>query len=156
MNMIHCNPNHFFGPSFDQFFSDFGPILNSESNARVKQGYSPRVDILEEKDVLLLTAEIPGVDRDSVKVEVDNNTLTLSGEKKTASESEDNGYYLSERSYGLFKRSFKLPDDIDREKIKATYNNGVLKLVLQKKPEAQPRSITIENEEKGVKKVDVS
>jgi HSP20 family protein len=105
--------------------------------------WAPSVDIAENKDKLTLTAELPGVDKKDVKINIRNNILNIEGEKKQQFEKKEDDYYRSERFYGKFCRSFTLPSDIDSEKIKADYSNGVLTIDLPKPEAVKPRQIEI-------------
>ena len=153
MTLIRYNPNRWVN-SFDRALSEFWPLAD---RAEVQpEAFVPRVDIHEQEDVIALSAEIPGVDRDSIKVEVNNRVLTISGEKKELVEEKENGFYRSERVYGSFSRSFSLPDTVDGEKIEAVFNNGVLGLKLPKKPEAKPRLIDIQEGDTTARQVEIS
>jgi len=102
------------------------------------------VDIVEEKDAYKITADVPGMDKKDIKVEVENEVLTISGEKKEEkTEKDKNRYYHLERSYGAFSRSFKLPENVSSENIEAKYNNGVVELKLNKKEIAKPKAIEV-------------
>jgi HSP20 family protein len=105
--------------------------------------WAPSVDIYEHNGSLVLKAELPGVDAKDVDVRVENNVLTLRGERKLDNEVKQENYHRVERSYGSFSRSFTLPNVVDTEKIKAEYKDGVLQLVLPKKEEAKPKQISI-------------
>jgi len=104
----------------------------------------PPVDIEEESDRVVLRAEIPGVSRDDIDVSVENGTLTLRGEKKQERKIEAENAYRLERFYGSFSRSFVLPTRINAERIKATYKDGVLEVVLPKAEEAKPKKIKVQ------------
>lgn len=97
----------------------------------------PAVDIVEKDDAYEITAELPGMDEKNVQVTLSNGNLTLKGEKKDEREEKKKDFYLSERHYGSFQRSFRLPEGVDAEKIEAHFTKGVLTLHLPKKPEAQ-------------------
>jgi HSP20 family protein len=101
------------------------------------------VDILEDKDNVLLKAEIPGVNPKDVELQVHDNVLTISGEKKLEHEDKKDNYVRIERFYGKFSRSFTLPPYVDAQKIEATYKDGVLTVTLPKKPETKPRQIEV-------------
>ena len=142
MSLVRYNPNRYFDTSFDRFFSDFLPSVagNGEgSSAEI----SPRVDISDGEEAIYLSAEVPGIDKDQLKIEVNNRVLTLSGEKPAKQEHKDAGIYRSERVYGAFKRSFTLSDEVDVDNIVAHAENGVLRVTLPKKPEAKPKQISI-------------
>ena len=105
--------------------------------------WAPPVDIYEKDGNIVVKAELPGVDPKDVDVRVENNLLTLRGERKFDTEVQRDSYHRVERSYGSFSRSFTLPNVVDTEKIKADYKEGMLKLVLPKKEEAKPKQISI-------------
>jgi HSP20 family protein len=105
--------------------------------------WAPLVDIFERGDDLVIRAEVPGVEKDEIDVQVENNTLILRGERKRESEiSEDKAYRL-ERTYGNFVRSFRLPKTVDATRIAASYRNGVLEIVLPKAEESKPKKVDI-------------
>ena len=105
--------------------------------------WAPSVDIYEHEGNIVLKAEIPGVEPKDVDIRVENNTLTLRGERKLDQQIKRDNYHRVERSYGVFTRSFTLPNVVDQEKIKAEYTDGVLKLTLPKREEAKPKQISI-------------
>jgi HSP20 family protein len=104
----------------------------------------PRVDIVEEEDAYLLRADIPGMEKSDIKVEVEKGVLTIHGEKKEEKrERKRDRFYHFERSYGSFRRSFNLPENVDSTKINATYKNGILELTLKKSEESKPKAIEV-------------
>jgi HSP20 family protein len=105
--------------------------------------WAPVVDIYEQDGNIVLKAELSGIDAKDVDIRVENNVLTLSGERKLDNEVKRDSYHRVERSYGTFSRSFTLPLVVDTEKIKADYKDGVLRLTLPKKEEAKPKQISI-------------
>jgi HSP20 family protein len=105
--------------------------------------FVPAADIYEDADKLVLKLEIPGVDEKDIDVRIENDTLTVRGERKFETEEKEKNFHRIERSYGSFYRAFTLPQIIDTGSVAATYNAGVLKLELKKKPEAQPKQIKI-------------
>jgi HSP20 family protein len=105
--------------------------------------WAPLVDIYEQDGDLVLKAELPGIDHKDVDVNVENNVLTLRGERKWDGEVKRESYHRVERAYGTFTRSFTLPNMIDTEKIKAEFKDGMLRLVLPKREEAKPKQIAI-------------
>ena len=119
--------------------------------------WAPPVDIAEEKDRIVITAELPGFREDEIEIQSENGMLTLRGERKFEKESDGKSYHRVERSYGQFVRSFALPNNVDREKIKADFANGLLKIELPKREDAKPRTIriTAAGEEKKPGTVDV-
>jgi HSP20 family protein len=107
----------------------------------------PHVDIVEEKDAYKIMADLPGMDKKDIKIEVDNGILTISGEKKSEkTEREKNRYYHFERTYGSFSRAFKLPENSDAEHIEAKFNNGVLEMLLKKTEVTKPKAIEVKVE----------
>jgi HSP20 family protein len=111
----------------------------------VLSNWAPSVDIFEnEKKELVLKAELPDVRKEDVSVTVENNTLTLSGERKFDSEVKREHYHRIERSYGSFSRSFSLPATVDTTKIGAEFKHGVLTIRLPFRDEAKPRAISID------------
>src|SRR4029434_1431621 len=107
-------------------------------------GWYPAVDIAEDKESLTLHAELPGLKREEVKINVRDGVLTLRGERKFEEERKKDNYYRIERSYGMFSRSFTLPTTVDASKIQASMKDGVLEVTIPKKPEAKDREIAIE------------
>ena len=152
MNLIRYNPSRFFDFPIDRFFEDFLP-RRAVVNGGV-ENYQPRVDIVEEKDAVVVSAEIPGVEKDKLSVELEDGVLTLSAEKTVENREEKNDLYRSERTYGTYKRSFKVPTSVNPDDISAEYVNGVLKVTLPKHPEAAPRQIEITVENGGAKQIE--
>lgn len=107
--------------------------------------WSPAVDIFENRDNILVKAEIPGMEKEDLDVSVKDNVLVIKGEKKKESEVKEEGGVRSERYYGYFNRTLALPAYVDAANVKATYKNGVLELVLPKKEEAKSKQIKVES-----------
>jgi HSP20 family protein len=105
--------------------------------------FVPPVDIYEDAEKLVLKLEIPGMEEKDLDVRVEDNTLTVKGERKFEAEEKEQNFHRIERSYGSFFRAFTLPSTVDTANVAASYNAGVLKLVMKKKPEAQPKQIKI-------------
>ena len=105
--------------------------------------WKPAVDVVEEKDKFTLEIDLPGLTKEDFKLTVDQGVLTISGERKSKTSEDENLYRNLERPGGTFERSFKLPENVNAEKIEASYIDGVLKLELVKKEEAKPRTIKI-------------
>jgi HSP20 family protein len=106
--------------------------------------WSPAVDIYEQNGTIVLKAELPGVEPKDVDVRVENNVLTLRGERKLEGEVKRESYHRIERSYGGFTRAFTLPAAVDTDKIKAEYKDGVLRMTLPKRDEARSKQIAID------------
>jgi HSP20 family protein len=106
--------------------------------------WAPEVDIYETENELVVKADLPDVEAKDIDVKVENQTLTIAGERKFESKSTDKGYHRIERAYGNFMRSFSVPNTFDTDKINASFKNGVLTVSLTKKEAAKPRQIKIE------------
>ena len=106
--------------------------------------WAPAVDIYETENELVLKADLPDVDLNDIDVRVENQTLTISGERKFEKNDSTKGYHRIERSYGTFVRSFSVPNTFDTETIAADFKNGVLTVTLPKKEAAKPRQVKVE------------
>ncbi len=109
--------------------------------------WAPAVDIYETDNAIILEAELPGVNEKDIDVKVEDNILTVKGERKIENERKEENYYRMERYYGTFQRSFTLPSNIETNKIKADYKKGILKVEMPKKEQAKPKQIKIEVKE---------
>ncbi len=118
----------------------FGPSLWPASRLMEMKELSPSVDIYEEGNELVMKADLPGVKRDEITIDLTGNTLTISGEKKQEEKVEKENYYRYERCHGSFHRSFELPEDIDTEKVSAHFEDGVLEIRIPKTEEAIGKS----------------
>ncbi|MGB8259024.1 MAG: Hsp20/alpha crystallin family protein [Terracidiphilus sp.] len=117
--------------------------MNETDSPLTTASFVPAVDIYEDPQKVVLKIEVPGIEEKDLDVRVENNTLTVKGERKFEKEEKEENFHRIERRYGSFYRSFTLPSTVDAEHIAASYQAGVLKLELNKKPEAQPRQIKI-------------
>jgi len=115
----------------------------SEDDWSLGGSWAPAVDIYEHEGNIVLTAELPGVDPKDVDIRVENNVLTLRGERKWNTDVQRESYHRVERAYGSFTRSFTLPNVVDTTNIKADFKDGMLRLVLPKREEAKPKQISI-------------
>jgi HSP20 family protein len=106
--------------------------------------WKPLVDIFEDEQAITIKAELPEVDEKDVQINLDNNMLTIKGERKLEKEEKKESYHRVERYYGSFQRSFELPTTVDGDNIAASYDKGVLKIVLPKKEDSQPKKVQIE------------
>ncbi len=106
--------------------------------------WSPSVDIYETDNELVLKADLPDIDQKDIDVRVENQTLTIAGERKFEREDSAKGFHRIERNYGKFVRSFAVPNSFDTDKISAGYKNGVLTVSLQKKEAAKPRQVKVQ------------
>jgi HSP20 family protein len=123
--------------------NSFFQNIANESDAEATAKFIPAVDIYDDGEKVLVKLEIPGVKQEDVDIRIENQTLTVRGERKFEAEEKQENYQRVERRYGSFYRSFTLPTSVDTEKVQATYDAGVLKLELKKKASAQPRQIKI-------------
>src|SRR6266702_8156784 len=105
--------------------------------------FAPAVDVYEDEHKVTLKIEVPGIDEKDIDVRVENNTLTVHGERKIEKEEKEENYRRVERQYGTFTRSFTLPSSVDTGQVNAHYDNGVLKISLAKKAEAKPKQIKV-------------
>ena len=105
---------------------------------------TPAVDLYEEKDDIVVKAELPGMEKDNIEVSLSGNRLTIKGEKKQEEEVKKEGYYRTERSYGSFLRTLELPTEVQTDKIKATFKNGILEIHLPKTEEAKKKETKIQ------------
>jgi len=153
MNLIQYRPRVLGGvcPSetrslvndWDQLVDEFFNLSPARRDASECCGWAPRVDIREEKDRYVADFELPGIEKNEVQVTLENGVLTVTGERKREEAHEDDKVYRSERFYGKFARSLRLPDDVDAEKVEAGFKNGVLRVAVPKKEESKARSIEI-------------
>ena len=134
--------------AFGRMFHDwprFGSIMprdlfdNGDLFAKTAAAAAPRVDVSEDDNSYEITADLPGIAEKDIEVTVKENFLTLRGEQKTEREETKKDYHMTERSHGSFARSFRLPDDVDADKIKAEFDKGVLTLTLPKTAEAKAK-----------------
>jgi HSP20 family protein len=105
--------------------------------------FAPAVDVYEDEHNITLKLEVPGIDEKDIDVRIENNTLTVHGERKFEKEEKEENFRRVERQYGSFTRSFTLPTTVDAEKVTANYDKGVLKIQLAKKAEAKPKQIKV-------------
>ncbi len=138
-----------FAPSegFDTIKKDFNKIFNEFPGMSFDFGstFVPKIDVVEDNDNLYVAVELPGIQKDNVKISIQENVITLEGEKLNPyKDLENNNYLRNERSFGKFKRSFSLPEDVDADNVNAKFTEGLLQITIGKaKPEA-PKERTIE------------
>ena len=140
---IWRNRGSLLGPSMDDFVEKFfygWPSFERD----IDYTWTPRVDVHETEKEVLIDVEVPGLEKKDIKVEVKDNTLTISGERKSERKTESTQCCRVERHYGRFERTFGLPDTVRRDKVNAEYKNGVLTLSLPKTEKAIPKDIPIE------------
>jgi HSP20 family protein len=123
----------------NSLFRDF----NDGDDASTTASFVPAVDIYEDAQKVVLKLEVPGIEEKDLDVRVENNTLTVKGERKFEKEEKEENFRRIERRYGSFYRAFTVPSTVDTEHVQANYNAGVLKVELKKKTEAQPKQIKV-------------
>src|SRR5262252_5223151 len=123
------------------FRESHGPEGRDEALAT--STFSPAVDVYEDEHNVTLKIEVPGIDEKDIDVRIENNTLTVHGERKFEKEEKEENYRRVERQYGSFTRTFTLPQTVDQESVQANYDKGVLKIHLAKKAEAKPKQIKV-------------
>ncbi|NKE69308.1 Hsp20/alpha crystallin family protein [Candidatus Manganitrophus noduliformans] len=134
-----------FQDRMNQFLSD--TLNNYETeNGRLVQDWVPAVDVYEDAEAIQLKAELPGMEMREIEVKIENNALEIRGEKKIEQTEKKENYHRIERVFGRFSRSFRLPNTVAQDKIKAKYDRGVLTITLPKREETKPRSITVQVE----------
>ncbi len=122
----------------DEPYTEFQP-----RRASVESSFVPRFDVKETKDGYAFSADLPGLKEENVEISLIGNRLSISGKREAEETKEGDNYFLGERQYGEFKRTFTLPESADTEKVTASMKDGVLTLNLPKRTEAQPRRVSI-------------
>jgi len=112
--------------------------------------FVPPVDVYEDEHNLMLKLEIPGINEEDLDVQVENNTLTVKGERKFEKEEKEENFHRIERRYGSFQRTFRLPNTVNTDSVEADYDKGVLKITLGKRAEAKPKQIKVGAGSKGL------
>lgn len=125
---------------FDDFFKPWNEWFGNEGGIWSRAMTVPPVNITENKDDYLVSLAVPGMKKDDFKIDVDGNMLTISSEKEETKEETDKRFTRKEYNYSSFSRSFTLPDEVNKERIEAKYEDGVLKLILPRKEEAKKPS----------------
>lgn len=121
----------------------FDTFFGGRPGTAAARRWVPAMDLTETDDHLVLRADLPGLDRDDVNIEVKDGMLTVSGERKAEHEDREEGYYRVERAYGSFSRSLSLPQEVDAEQIAATFDKGVLEVRIPKPEERKPHRVEI-------------
>jgi HSP20 family protein len=129
---------------FRELASLFENFTDGTGKAELQSGsFIPPVDVYEDEHSLILKLDIPGVNEEDLDVQLENNTLTVKGERKFEKEEREDNFHRIERRYGTFTRTFRVPSTVDPERVDAHFDKGVLKLTLAKKAEAKPKQIKI-------------
>jgi HSP20 family protein len=124
----------------NRLFQDFG---RGSDELMTGGTFVPPVDIYEDEHSITLKLEVPGINEKDIDVQLENNTLTVRGERKFEAEEKEENFHRVERRYGSFARSFTLPNTVDPENVEANYENGLLKIRLAKRAEAKPKQIRV-------------
>lgn len=144
MNIVRYDPFRDLRSLQDEMNRLFSSTFSRGSDEQMFGGaWTPSVDIYENKDNIVLEAELPGMKPEDVHISIENNVLTISGERKFEKKSEGDNFHRVERGYGSFTRSFTLPPTVSSENATAEFENGILHLTLAKREEAKPRRIEI-------------
>src|ERR1041385_3863592 len=143
--LTHWEPFREFSPMQDRmnrinrlFRESYSP-----EDALTTTSFAPPVDIYEDEHNITLKLEVPGIDEEDIDVSIENNTLTVHGERKIEKEEKEENFRRIERQYGSFTRSFTLPNTVDAGQVNANYDKGLLKIRLAKKAEAKPKQIKV-------------
>ena len=156
MNIVKYDPFRELRSLQDEMTRLFTGVMPAQFNREemTHGAWAPSVDIYEDKDRLILEAELPGMSRDDFDISVENNVITLHGERKFEKKTEGDNYHRVERSYGSFARSFTLPQTVTADGATADFENGVLRVSLPKREETKARKIEITGSGSGTKTIE--
>jgi len=146
MNLVKWNPWREMSAmpdSLDRLFDDPFFRLGRMAEDSGLGMWNPAVDLYEKDDYVMIKAELPGVDKNDINIDLKDRLLTLSGERTHEKETNEENYYRRERSYGKFQRTFTLPADVDSDQIKAEFKDGVLQIEIPKPEEKKAKKVTI-------------
>ena len=146
MSLVKWDPLRDIADVFDRYSKSIGWPRTGGQAALASGEWSPRVDIVETDKDFQIKAELPEVNKDDVKVMIDNGALTIQGERRQEKEEKGKKFHRIERHYGSFMRSFSLPDNVDEDNVKATFKDGMLTLSLPKTEPAKPKGIEVKVE----------
>lgn len=124
-------------------FSDIMDEFFNEAVSSRRDTFVPSIDVSETDEEFIITAELPGMDKDDIDIDLENNRLTISGERSIQTEEDGKKYHRIETKYGSFERSFQLPENVDEDSISASYENGLLKISIEKSEEEVKKKIEI-------------
>jgi HSP20 family protein len=146
MNLVRWNPmRDMFSrrSGFNRLFDEmFFPVADNPETAEL-WNWNPAVDVIENDDSFVIKAELPGVDKKDISLDIKDGTLTLKGERSTEKEDKNDRYYCKERAYGSFRRDFRLPVHAEADKITADYKDGVLTVTIPRPEDRKPKQITV-------------
>ncbi|NOY23519.1 MAG: Hsp20/alpha crystallin family protein [Acidobacteria bacterium] len=126
----------------------FEEMSGFNTDTEITGSWAPAVDVSESENAIEIKADLPGMTEKDIDVTVENNTLTIKGERKFENEDKRENYHRIERQYGSFYRSFQLPNTVDVTRINANFKNGILELALPKREETKPKKISINVKQK--------
>lgn len=156
MNIVRYRPFREFGVlqnEMNRLFADFSPrAVNDEET--ISGNWNPKVNIFENKEHLILEAELPGLTRDDFDLTIEDNVLTLKGERTFEKKTDDENYHRVERSYGSFLRSFTLPQTVSTDSADATFENGMLRVAIPKREETKARKIEVKTADGSPKTIE--
>jgi HSP20 family protein len=147
MNVIKYDPFRELRSLQDEMTRLFAGVAPSNREEFMSGGWVPNVDIYENQDHLVLEADLPGMNRDDIDLSIENNIITLRGERKFEKKADGDSFHRVERSYGTFTRSFTLPQTVSAEGAQADFKNGILRVTLPKREETKARRIEVSGEE---------
>ena len=145
MALIRWDPYRELNTFADRFNRAFGSLSTREREEEFG-AWMPPVDIAEDNENITLTAELPGFKENEVDIQMEGNVLTMRGERRHEEEKEGRNFHRIERAYGHFSRSFTLPNNVDRDNIRARFTHGLLEIEMPKREDAKPRQIKISGE----------
>ena len=141
--LTRWDPFREFSTLQDRMNRMFRDSYGERDEALTTSTFAPPVDVYEDEHNVTLKIEVPGIDEKDLDVRVENNTLTVHGERKFEKEEKEENFRRVERQYGSFTRSFTLPNTVDTDRVQANYEKGILKIQLAKKAEAKPKQIKV-------------
>jgi len=157
MNLVTYDPFRDLRTLQDEINRAFSSSFSRGGDSELTRGaWAPSVDIYENKDQIVLEAELPGMKPEDVNISIENNVLTIHGERKFEKKDEQDNFHRVERSYGAFTRSFTLPPTVASDSADAVFENGILRLTLAKREEAKPRRIDIKAGDAKAKQIDTT
>ena len=145
MRLVRWRPQMGMAPMHDEFERMFDSFFGVDRRRSDLQTFDwvPRVNVEELEDRFEITAEVPGMTKEDISIDLQENMLTIKGEKKIEKEQKDRNYHICERSYGTFQRAFTLPENVNIDGIEAEYDNGVLKVAVPKTEPVKPKEIKV-------------
>lgn len=146
MRLVRWRPRTGLPAYHDYFNGMFGELFEPDRNRMDLQNFdwAPRVNVEEQEDRFEITADVPGMKKEDIDIEVRDNVLTIKGERKLEKEEENTNYHICERSHGTFQRAFTLPENVTADDIEAEYADGILRLTVPRAEPEKPKEIRIE------------